>query len=229
MEKKHQEPEKGFLVHIFTGAQSPCEYSVLRKICMKHGLTCWDIMNGYIPWRNKQTLRCFVIRMIRKQALSEYTGLRADPNRIAEDNMEFIKNPEKMKEAGFCYKGGMLVNTVSRSKEEWNAVKSRNFAKYQLSQEESDEIVIPSVISADYMKQRCFRRRQSLLLYRAALRAEIARREGTECPDLGVEELQLRSGTEVIIPRASTKLETMTKLENFFYDPKPSNGKPQYE
>ena len=215
-----EEREKGFLVHIFTGAQSPCENSVLRKICMKHGLTCWDIMNGYLPWRNKATLRCYVIRMIKKQALSEYSGIRADPLKIAEDNNVYINNPEKLKEAGLCYKGGILVNTETKSKEEWTKIRDANTRKYALSQEEADEIMIPSVISADYMKQRCFRRRQSLLLYRAALRAEIARREGRECPDLGVEELQLRSGTEVVIPRACTKLETVTKLDNIFYDPK---------
>ena len=218
----HDDPEKGFLVHIFTGAQSPCENSVLRKICMKHGLTCWDIMNGYIPWRNKQTLRLYVMRMIKKQALSEYSGIRADPLKIAEDNMIYILDQQKRQEAGLVYKGGVLVNTETRGKEEWNEIKQRNAKKYSLTQEESDEIIVPSVISADYMKQRCFRRRQSLLLYRAALRAEIARRQGLECPDLGVEELQLRSGTEVIIPRACTKLETCTKLDNFFYDPKPN-------
>ena len=102
--------------------------------------------------------------MIKKQALSEYSGIRADLDQ------------QKCQEAGLVYKGGVLVNTETRGKEEWNEIKQRNAKKYSLSQEESDEIIVPSVISADYMKQRCFRRRQSLLLYRAALRAEIARR-----------------------------------------------------
>ena len=186
---------------------------------MKHGLTCWDIMNGYIPWRNKQTLRLYVIRMIKKQALSEYSGIRADPLKIAADNSVYILDPEKRKQAGLIYKGGILVNTETHGKEKLNEIKQENIKKYALSQAESDEIIIPSVISADYMKQQCFRRRQSLLLYRAALRAEIARREGRDVPDLGVEELQLRSGTEVVVPRASTNLETVSNLDNIFYDP----------
>ena len=217
---EEKEPSKGFLVHIFTGSQSPFEKSVIRKICMKHGLGAYDVMNGYIPWRSKKTLHHYLIRMIKKQALSEYGAMRADPLRIAQDNSIYFSEPQKMAEAGLINKGGILINKETKNKEIQDAIIQSNYEKYSISQEEADNIVIPSIISSDYMKQRCFRRRQSLLLYRAALRREIARREGKKCPDLSVDELQMRSGTEVIIPRACTNLETVSRVDDYFYEPK---------
>ena len=219
-ENEEKEKAKGFLVHIFTGAQSPFEKSVIRKICMKHGLGAYDIMNGYIPWRSKKVLHQCLIRMIKKQALSEYGAMRADPLRIAQDNSIYFSDPQKMAEAGLFNKSGILVNKETKSKELHESIIEKNYEKYSISQEEADEIVIPSIISSDYMKQRCFRRRQSLLLYRAALRREIARREGRECGELGVEELQMKSGTEVIVPRAYTNLETVKNVDDYFYEPK---------
>lgn len=212
--------ESGYLVHIFTGSQSPCEVSVLRKICMKYGLTQWDLMQGYLPWRQRSALRATICRLIKKQAISEYDNIRADPFAIQKDNEELINNPEKLKESGYIFKGGLLVSTKwDRANSEWERARQENTQKYEISKEQAEKINIPSIISIDYMRQQCFKRRQSLLLYRAALLSEIARREGRDPGNLGVDEIQIRSGCDVVIPKASTKLETDTAVDDIFFYP----------
>jgi len=208
--------EKGYLVHLFIGDQNPAELAVLRKICMKYGLTSWDVMTGYLPWRNRASLRTTMCRILRKQALSEYDAIRADPLKIQKDNESLAKDLS----TDYVFKGGVLVNTRwDRSNDEWADVRQRNAAKYSISEEEAQTIFVPSIVSVDFMRQQCFKRRQSLLVYRAALRAEIARRKGMPCDDLGVDELQIRSGREVVLPKPCTKLETETDESRFFFNP----------
>ena len=220
--------ESGYLVHLFAGDQNSSELAVLCKICMKYGLTCWDIMTGYLPWRNRAALRTTMCRVIRKQALSEYDGIRADPLKIQKDNDELIKEVSKSSGGEYTVKGGVLVNARwDRSPDVWQKIRKENATKYEISQEEADTIEIPSVISIDYMRQQCFKRRQSLLIKRAALRAEKARRDAlkaaqngetvdkTEQVDLGVQELQIRSGRDIVIPKPCGKLETSS--DNIFF------------
>lgn len=177
-------------------------------------------MNGYLPWRQRTALRSMVCRMIKKQAISEYDNIRADPLRIQKDNEELINNPEKLKESGYVFKGGLLVSTKwDRASSEWEKTRMENTKKYEIPKEEAETINIPSVISVDYMRQQYFRRRQSLLIYRAALIAEIARREGKKPESLNVDELQIRSGCDVVIPKASTKLEPDPAIGEVFYTP----------
>lgn len=125
-----------------------------------------------------------------------------------------------MKESGYILKGGLLVSTKwDKSSSEWEQVRKENTQKYEISKEEAEKINIPCVISSDYMRQQCFRRRQSLLLYRAALIAEIARLEGREPRNLDVDELQIRSGCDVVIPKATTTLESDPTINDIFYEP----------
>nr|AAF80456.1 unknown [Trichomonas vaginalis] len=177
-------------------------------------------MTGYLPWRQRASLRTTICRLLRKQAISEYDNIRADPIAIQKDNEDLINNPEKLKESGYILKGGLLVSTKwDRTNSEWERVRKENTQKYEISKEEAETINIPSVISVDYMRQQCFRRRQSLLLYRAALLAEIARREGREPDNLNVDELQIRSGCDVVIPKAKTTLESDPAINDIFYTP----------
>ena len=230
--------ESGYLVHLFAGDQNASELAVLCKICMKFGLTNWDVMSKFLPWRNRAALRTTMCRIIRKQALSEYDAIRADPIKIQQDNDEIIRNIGS--NPGYLVKGGVLVNAKwDRSQEEWAKIRKENAQKYEISREDADKIEIPSVISIDYMRQQCYKRRQSLLVKRAALRAEKARRlrikreeemkeNGQEIKepvnvemDLGVSELQIRSGKQIVIPKHGAKLEQLSEgpKSSYFFIP----------
>ena len=208
--------ETGYLVHLFVGDQNPAELAVLRKICMKYGLTSWDVMTGYLPWRNRASLRTTMCRILRKQALSEYDAIRADPLKIQKDNENLAKEGNT---TDYVLKGGVLVNTRwDRTNDEWADVRQKNSAKYSISDEEAQTIYVPSIVSVDFMRQQCFKRRQSLLVYRAALRAEKSRRMGLNNFDLGVEELQIKSGRDVVLPKPCTKLEIENDISKYFYN-----------
>jgi hypothetical protein len=176
-----QDGETGYLVYMFTGDQEAVEMAVLRKICMKHGLQAWDHMLEYIPWRNRAAFRTTLCRIIRRQALSEYDGIKADPFEIQKDNPLDIDS---------VVKGGMLINQEwERGADDWEAVRTENEMKYGMSAQDIENVEIPTVISIDYIKHVVENRRQSLLLKRAAILHEISKRKNEECCDLGVEEL----------------------------------------
>ena len=244
-ENKNIGNESGYIVHLFAGDQNSSELAVLCKICMKFGLTNWDVMTKFLPWRNRAALRTTMCRIIRKQALSEYDGIRADPMKIQQDNDEIMKNIQN--HPNYLVKGGVLVNAKwDRTNEEWNQIRKESAQKYEIGKEDAEKIEIPSVISIDYMRQQCYKRRQSLLVKRAALRAEKARRErlkqlaeeedeneesqqekakiaNEKQPpiDFGVEELQIRSGKRIVIPKHSAKLELLdqSQARTYFYSP----------
>lgn len=211
--------DSGYLVHLFVGDQNTAELAVLQKIAMKFGLTAWDHMTQYLPWRNRAALRTTMCKIIRKQALSEYDGIRADPIRIQKDNDLIAEQIQKGKGDGeYLFKGGVLVNARwDRSAEEWNRVRRINSEKYEISEAEAKEITIPSIISIDYMRQQCFKRKQSLLVRRAALLAEKARRNGEKSPNLRVEDLQIRTGRDIVIPQPSKKLNLDKNPEDCFF------------
>lgn len=216
---KDSKAESGYLVHLFVGEQNTAELAVLQKIAMKFGLTAWDHMTQYLPWRNRAALRTTMCRIIRKQALSEYDGIRADPIQIQKDNDIIAEQIQKGKGDGeYLFKGGVLVNARwDRSAEEWQRVRKANAEKYEISEAQAKDITIPSIISIDYMRQQCFKRKQSLLVRRAALLAEKARRMGIERPDLKVDDLQIRTGRDIVIPAPSNKLSLDKNPEDCFF------------
>ncbi|EAY19202.1 hypothetical protein TVAG_214270 [Trichomonas vaginalis G3] len=213
--------DSGYLVHLFVGEQNTAELAVLQKIAMKFGLTAWDQMTQYLPWRNRAALRTTMCRIIRKQALSEYDGIRADPIQIQKDNDIIAEQIQKGKgNDDYLFKGGVLVNARwDRSPEEWAKVRKQNSEKYEISEQEAKDITIPSIISIDYMRQQCFKRRESLLVRRAALLAEKARRMEVKNPDLKVDDLQIRSGRDIVIPAPSNKLSLDKNPEECFFKP----------
>lgn len=206
--------EKGFLVYIFAGDQNQAEISIFRKICMKYSLQAWDEMMMYLPWRNKAALRTTLCKIIRKQALSEYDNIRADPFVIQKDNMA-LGNDENSEEE-YTMKGGMLINQKwDRTTQEWEEMRVENAKKYMISEEEAASIEIPSIISIEHMTQLCSNRRQSLLLYRAAIVNEIAKRKNEE-PVFDVKDLCLMPAEFLCIPNNQNKLE-YSKTNEFFF------------
>lgn len=182
------EGQKGCLAFVFTGVQDDVELQVFRKVCMKFGMQAWDDMIQYLPWRNRATLRTTLCKIIRKQALSEYDGIKADPFQIKNDNQQI--NEGESDASGYTMKGGMLVNQKwDRNQDEWEEVRKGNTAKYGISEADAAKIDVPCIISVDYMKQQIENRRQSLLLHRAAVIDEISRRKGIPNSDLKVKDL----------------------------------------
>lgn len=202
--------KKGYLVYIFAGDQNPAEIAVFRKICMKYGLQAWDEMGQYMPWRGRSAFRTTLCHVIKKQALSEYDGIRADPFEIAKDN-----NLEEVGE-DYAMKGGVLVNQKwDRSAGERELMRKNNAAKYGISQEDADKIKVPIIISLDYMKQLAMNREQSLLLKRAALRREAMKRGLAHWDNLGVADLKLGRATNMNLPTPGEPLVQLDDLEGF--------------
>jgi hypothetical protein len=173
---------------------------------MKYGLQAWDEMERYLPWRTRAAFRTTLCRIIRKQALSEYSGIKADPFEIQKDNpLDF-----SLADDGYAVKGGMLINQKwDRSAHEWGEMRNDNIKKYGLTDEEAASIEVPAIISIEYMRQQCDKRRQSVLLLRAAIRNEQAQRAGIAEPDLGIEDLVLLP-SEVLAHASNTEeLETI--------------------
>jgi hypothetical protein len=201
-----QEPnaEQGFLVYLFAGDQDPCEIVVFRKICMKYGLQAWDEMEAYLPWRTRAAFRTTLCHIIHKQALSEYSGIRADPFEIQKDNpLDF-----SLGEDSYTVKSGMLVNQRwDRSPGECDEMRSDNIKKYGLTEEEASMIEIPVLFSIEYMRQLSDNRRQSLLVRRAAIRSELARRRGETDVDLGIEDLVLMPSDALELPTNTEELQ----------------------
>ena len=111
---------RGQLVYLFNHPEDPAELAVLRLICMKWGLQSWDNMLIYLPWRTRASLRTTLCRILKKQALSEYGGIKADPFKIQEDN-SFLREGDSNSE--YKMKAGMLVNLRwNRSKEDRNKI-----------------------------------------------------------------------------------------------------------
>ena len=209
-----EEDKKGFLVYIFTGDQDPSEIAVFRKICMKYSLQSWDEMMKYLPWRNRAALRTTLCKIIRKQSVSEYDGIRADPFVIQKDNMAL--GAEDGYDEEYTIKGNILVNQKwDRTPEEWEAMRVANTKKYMISDKEAEKIEIPSIISIEHMTQQIANRRQSLLLYRAAIVNEIAKRKNVE-PVFDIKELCIVSADHLDNPTNTVKLDYKNTNEYYF-------------
>ena len=212
-------PSEGHFVHLFTGSQNPCETAVLRLVCMKYGICNWDMLKLYLPWRNDNTIRATICKILKKQAMREYQDVYADPFIIGRDNQKIIDNPVQCQKNGYVIKCGILVNTNWDKTFDSDSAQAANQKKYDTSLEERKNIEIPNIYSLDFLKQKCFKRRQSILIYRAALLAELARREGKKDSDLKIGELFIRKNSAVEAPKASTPLMQDTNVNSVFYDP----------
>lgn len=197
--------EKGYLMHIFRGQNNPSELACFRKICMKHGMQAWEEMHSYLPWRSRSDLRTTLCRMIRKNAVSEYANIRADPIRIQEDN---DKLHTKLKEGELALKGGFFVNQKwDKSEQERKEEVQSNMEKYNIPEEEAERIEIPPVMQVEYLQKCVEKRRISLLLYRAACIASKALKTGIDHPDLMLEGLAVlpASQAHIRMPRTTLK------------------------
>jgi hypothetical protein len=187
---------------------------------MKFGLTAWDEMERRLPWRTRSAFRTTLCRILRKQSLAEYAGIRADPFEIQRDNpLNFSLTDEE-----YTVKGGILVNQKwDRSPAEIESVRQENLRKYGLGDDEAAAIDIPVIISIDYLGQLAENRRHSLILKVAAMKAEFARRIGNQAPDLGLQGLKLVPAEAVDLPPPGEALRTEFDTHEVYFDiPKPA-------
>lgn len=172
-EPSKNEKYTGYLVHLFRGKNNPVEIEVIRRLCMRFSLQAWNEMHTYLPWHSHAELRSIVCRLIQKQALSEYSNIRADPFKISADNAKLIKAGDKK---GYKIKGGLIVNDEwNRSAEKRKKIREENFKKYELSSDEAYSVEIPAIMSVDYLQAQVYKRRQGLTLFHAALLYEKAK------------------------------------------------------
>ncbi|KAK8860334.1 hypothetical protein M9Y10_011998 [Tritrichomonas musculus] len=192
---------RGQLVYLFNHPEDPAELAVLRLICMKWGLQSWDNMLIYLPWRTRASLRTTLCRILKKQALSEYGGIKADPFKIQEDN-SFLREGDSNSE--YKMKAGMLVNLRwNRSKEDRNKIQEENARKYKISEQEAEKIEIPIIISLEFMRQQLEHRRNSVILYRAAIINEMMNRNIYEGKDLQVNEFLILPAEKLCLPKTA--------------------------
>jgi hypothetical protein len=189
---------------------------------MKFGLTAWDEMERRLPWRTRSAFRTTLCRILRKQSLAEYAGIRADPFEIQRDNpLNFSLTDEE-----YTFKGGMLVNQKwDRAPAEVERVRQENLRKYGLSDEEAAAIEVPVIISIDYLRQLAENRRQSLVLKVAAMKAELARRRGNPAPDLGLQGLKLMPAEAVDLPPPGQALRTEFDTDDVYFDIPKASGR----
>ena len=189
---------RGYLVHLFRGNNNPDETEVLRKLCMRFSLQSWNEMHTYLPWRSHAELRSILCHVIQKQALSEYSNIRADPFQISADNAQI-----KFSTDGDTYriKAGLLINQEwDRTAEQRKQIQEENTQKYDIDADDAYNVEIPAIMSIEYLQTQALKRRQGLKLYRAALLYEKARRKGKFPEDLGLKSMKffpdanLRSG-----------------------------------
>lgn len=197
----------GQLVYLFNHPEDPAELAVLRKICMKFGLQSWNHMLAYLPWRTRASLRTTLCRILKKQALSEYGGIRADPFQIQKDN-SILREGDSNSE--YKMKAGMLVNLRwNRSREDRDKIQEENARKYEISEHEASKIEIPIIISLEFMRQQLEHRRNSVILYRAAILNEMMNRskngskEFDDFKDLQVDEFLILPAEKLCLPKTA--------------------------
>lgn len=210
--------ELGTLAYITVGKHSEIETDVWRKVCMKHGVNNFSAMNYYLPWKEPQKFRLKLIKYTRKQAIGEYEGIRADPLNFQKENDDIIKQMQSNNNGSVLLKNGIIVNQIwDRSNEEIRDIRSKNEAKYGIPDYVADTITIPKILPIQYIRQNMIRRRQALLLYRAGILSEIARREHVMWPDLKVDELQIRSGKDLNSRRSYKAIHPKVDTSSIFF------------
>ena len=207
---------KGQLVYLFNHPEDPAELAIFRLICMKYGLQAWNQMLIYLPWRTRASLRTTLCRILKKQALSEYGGIRADPFQIQKDN-DILREGEANN--GYKMKAGMLVNLKwNRSREDLARIQEENARKYEIPEEKAEKIEIPIIISLEFMRQQLEHRRNSVLLYRAAILSEMRNRKMAESDDLKVQDLMIMPSEKLCLPKTALNCKVDYNNKYFEYD-----------
>lgn len=114
------------------------EVMALRACLKKFGIGKWVqiVDSGVLPGKQIQQLNGQTQRLLGKQSLAEYTGMRLDVDRIRMDNDALTDVTRK---------NGLITNQGGiRSKEALNALRAENLKKYGLSEEEVRAIELPA-------------------------------------------------------------------------------------
>ena len=110
----------------------------LRACLKKFGIGKWVqiVDSGVLPGKQIQQLNGQTQRLLGKQSLAEYTGMRLDIDRIRMDNDALTDVTRK---------NGLITNQGGiRSKETLNALREENLKKYGLSEEEVQALELPA-------------------------------------------------------------------------------------
>lgn len=189
MNDSNHKENSGYLVYLFRGHSCEDEIEVFRKICMRFNLQAWDEMHTYLPWRSRLDLRTLLCHTIKKQSVSDYSHIRADPFQISADNAQ-IKNSHLKN--GYKLKSGILIHEEwNRTDEDRHKTQQENAKKYDLNPDEAYNIEIPAIMSVEYLQGQAMRRRQALKLYRAVLLYEKGKRKGIIPTDLGLNSVKI--------------------------------------
>lgn len=211
-EEEDNEEEEGYLLYLYSGNDNGNEKFIFRQLCMRYGLQAWDEMHAYLPWRTRAELRTKLMKMIRKQAIGEYSQIKADPVIINEDNM-------KLKDEKYVFKNGLWVNQQwDQSHKEKAEIRNYHKERYNLDTEESLNVDILPILNVDYIVDKMKLRKLALLLFNASLNAEKARRAGTEPPDLGLDGISFIPAKEATLKRAKTKLKWTRETDDYIFD-----------
>lgn len=114
------------------------EAYALRQLLKKFGIGKWVqiVDSGVLPGKQIQQLNGQTQRLLGKQSLAEYSGMRLDVDRIRMDN-DALENVIR--------KNGLITNQGGiRSKEALAALRAENLKKYGLSDEEVAAIELPT-------------------------------------------------------------------------------------
>jgi hypothetical protein len=114
------------------------EAMALRACLKKFGIGKWVqiVDSRVLPGKQIQQLNGQTQRLLGKQSLAEYTGMRLDVDRIRMDNDALTDVTRK---------NGLITNQGGiRSKEALNALRAENLKKYGLSEEEVRAIELPA-------------------------------------------------------------------------------------
>ena len=114
------------------------EAMALRACLKKFGIGKWVqiVDSGVLPGKQIQQLNGQTQRLLGKQSLAEYTGMRLDIDRIRMDNDALTDVTRK---------NGLITNQGGiRSKETLNALREENLKKYGLSEEEVQALELPA-------------------------------------------------------------------------------------
>lgn len=213
-----QYSDTGYLVHIYKGRHNPVEHETFRRICMKYGLQAWDEMEAYMPWHERSDFRTTLCKIIKRQALSEYRNMRADPVKIGEDNSALIH----AKNSTVTVKHGMIINQKwNRGAKEIAETRDRNAEKYAMNQRESDKVEVPIVMPIEYIQKQAASRYISAVLYRAYLINELNKRRGIVTYDqdlLKGAQVKLMKGSHLQIKRHHTRLAHSTDTSRLIND-----------
>lgn len=204
----------GYLVHMYVGVSDAAERRLLRLVCMKYGITNWAALENFFLRKTRCSLRALLISVLRKQALAEYHGVKADIEEIRRHNIGLVHD----RSGDYVMKKGILVNQRwEKSEEEFRQMRKKNQEMFGISEEAADEIEIMPHISIDHIRYLHERHCDSLLVYRAALRFAIAQRRRERNKDLGMEELHVSKRNVLDAGRPVSPLKSISNPSKFFF------------